>query len=122
MIGMKYLFGALLSLVLLAALIFGLIMTLYDSENVDVIHVVVSPTDSSYSEFIVYYEDYFDPPISYYKKGFDIVDNKADAISIVIGKANFVSSEVVIVAPEDFQLDFKYRESEFNKEVTYIWY
>jgi hypothetical protein len=96
------------------------------SQTAPTIHVVISPisNESDYpnGSYVVYYEDYFSPPTSYWKKDFDIAYTQFLAMHYASDKAKFVSSPVVIVAPKWFD-PFPWNCTNADgKSVEYQWY
>lgn len=93
------------------------------------IHVVISPiwNDEGFPDngnFVQYYDDYFSPPTSYWKKGFNLSNDTDLLVDWAISDVNFVSNPVVIVAPDWFQPLFEAKANQITNTygVEYQWY
>ena len=105
--------------------IVGIVLLLPEVPPKRTIHVVISPVDN-YNDggWAIFYDDYFNPPTSYWKKGIKISSDNDTIIREAISLANFVSTPVVIVAHRDFQealMQSNVTNAE-GQEVSFQWY
>lgn len=123
---MKRMYKVVIGITLLIVVFVGLLIISYQTIVLP-IHVVISPIvgDKGYpmnGSFVVYYDDYFNQPTSYWKKDFHISNDTATLVNDAISDANFVSSPVVIVAPYWFEQYFHNVTNAEGQPVKYQWY
>jgi hypothetical protein len=73
------------------------------------IYVTIEPVANLNDTYAIYYDNYWDN--LHWKKNIVVSNNMPDIIQEAISKANFVSLPVVIIAPKDFELEFKLTEN-----------